>query len=188
MYKHASCFSESVFYSRTNCRHPDVPVVLWMSLNILMSSFCCTLAYTCLNKLQCSHTIKFTPHGFLLRNNLFLLLQAQRTRYIPTITNHTKVWWVPNVVLAHKKEGIEVVHLASGHTICKVCKIYPNNLILRYLIGTVFAPLIWFLLDFFCFQLHLTEGGLHADINGDGVLDHVQVCWKHKENCPCPYS
>ena len=25
-------------------------------------------------------------------------------------------------------------------------------------------------------QLHLTEGGLHADINGDGVLDHVQVC------------
>jgi hypothetical protein len=28
-----------------------------------------------------------------------------------------------------------------------------------------------------CFnQLHLQEGGLHADINGDGVLDHVQVC------------
>lgn len=25
-------------------------------------------------------------------------------------------------------------------------------------------------------QLHLQEGGLHADINGDGVLDHVQVC------------
>uniref|UniRef100_A0A453MNQ3 FG-GAP repeat-containing protein n=1 Tax=Aegilops tauschii subsp. strangulata TaxID=200361 RepID=A0A453MNQ3_AEGTS len=24
-------------------------------------------------------------------------------------------------------------------------------------------------------HLHLTEGGLHADINGDGVLDHVQV-------------
>lgn len=24
-------------------------------------------------------------------------------------------------------------------------------------------------------QLHLLEGGLHADINGDGVLDHVQV-------------
>lgn len=24
-------------------------------------------------------------------------------------------------------------------------------------------------------QLHLQEGGLHADINGDGVLDHVQV-------------
>jgi len=24
-------------------------------------------------------------------------------------------------------------------------------------------------------QLFLPEGGLHADINGDGVLDHVQV-------------
>ncbi|KAJ0968516.1 hypothetical protein J5N97_025433 [Dioscorea zingiberensis] len=62
--------------------------------------------------------------------------------YIPTITNHTRLWWVPNVVVAHQKEGIEAVHLASGRTICK---------------------------------LHLPEGGLHADINGDGVLDHVQV-------------
>lgn len=24
-------------------------------------------------------------------------------------------------------------------------------------------------------QLHLQGGGLHADVNGDGVLDHVQV-------------
>jgi len=24
-------------------------------------------------------------------------------------------------------------------------------------------------------QLLLAEGGLHADVNGDGVLDHVQV-------------
>uniref|UniRef100_A0A0D9YKY0 FG-GAP repeat-containing protein n=1 Tax=Oryza glumipatula TaxID=40148 RepID=A0A0D9YKY0_9ORYZ len=68
--------------------------------------------------------------------------QSQRTLYVPTITNYTQVWWVPNVVVAHEKEGIEAVHLASGRTICK---------------------------------LHLTEGGLHADINGDGVLDHVQV-------------
>ncbi|KAL6603393.1 hypothetical protein ACP70R_043754 [Stipagrostis hirtigluma subsp. patula] len=68
--------------------------------------------------------------------------KTQRTLYIPTITNHTQVWWAPNVVVAHEKEGIEAVHLASGRTICK---------------------------------LHLTEGGLHADINGDGVLDHVQV-------------
>ncbi|KAJ8465036.1 hypothetical protein OPV22_027588 [Ensete ventricosum] len=66
----------------------------------------------------------------------------KRSLYIPTITNHTQVWWVPNVVVAHQKEGIEAVHLASGRTIC---------------------------------QLHLPEGGLHADINGDGVLDHVQV-------------
>lgn len=62
--------------------------------------------------------------------------------YIPTITNYTKLWWVPNVVVAHQKEGIEAVHLASGRTLCK---------------------------------LHLQAGGLHADINGDGVLDHVQV-------------
>ncbi|KAI0488304.1 hypothetical protein KFK09_028132 [Dendrobium nobile] len=60
----------------------------------------------------------------------------------PTIKNHTQLWWVPNVVVAHQKEGIEAVHLASGRTLCK---------------------------------LHLPEGGLHADINGDGVLDHVQV-------------
>ncbi|XP_010679823.2 uncharacterized protein LOC104895102 [Beta vulgaris subsp. vulgaris] len=62
--------------------------------------------------------------------------------YIPTITNYTQLWWVPNVVVAHEKEGIEALHLASGRTLCK---------------------------------LHLQEGGLHADINGDGVLDHVQV-------------
>ncbi|KAJ6915908.1 hypothetical protein NC652_018540 [Populus alba x Populus x berolinensis] len=63
------------------------------------------------------------------------------SQYIPTITNYTQLWWVPNVVVAHQKEGIEAVHLASGRTLCK---------------------------------LHLQEGGLHADINGDGVLDHVQ--------------
>ncbi|KAF1002774.1 uncharacterized protein LOC141700246 [Apium graveolens] len=64
------------------------------------------------------------------------------SNYIPTITNHTQLWWVPNVVVVHQKEGIEAVHLASGRTLCK---------------------------------LHLQEGGLHADINGDGVLDHVQA-------------
>lgn len=40
--------------------------------------------------------------------------------YIPTITNYTQLWWVPNVVVAHEKEGIEAVHLASGRTLCKV--------------------------------------------------------------------
>lgn len=68
--------------------------------------------------------------------------QKKRHLYFPTITNHTQLWWVPNVVVAHHKEGIEAVHLASGRTICK---------------------------------LHLPDGGLHADINGDGVLDHVQA-------------
>ncbi|KAG4973390.1 hypothetical protein JHK87_030211 [Glycine soja] len=62
--------------------------------------------------------------------------------YVPTITNYTQVWWVPNVVVSHQKEGIEALHLATGRTICK---------------------------------FHLQEGGLHADVNGDGVLDHVQA-------------
>lgn len=44
----------------------------------------------------------------------------QPLNYIPTITNYTKLWWVPNVVVAHQKEGIEAVHLASGRTLCKV--------------------------------------------------------------------
>jgi hypothetical protein len=48
----------------------------------------------------------------------------------------------PNVLVAHLKEGLEVVHLFTGRTLCK---------------------------------LHLPENGLHADINGDGLVDHVQV-------------
>ncbi|XP_057867329.1 uncharacterized protein LOC131074672 isoform X2 [Cryptomeria japonica] len=68
--------------------------------------------------------------------------KRKRNLYFPMITNHTQLWWIPNVLVAHQKEGIEAIHLASGRTICK---------------------------------LHLQEGGLHADINGDGVLDHVQA-------------
>jgi hypothetical protein len=45
--------------------------------------------------------------------------------------------------VAHLQEGLEVVHLYSGRTLC---------------------------------QLHLPALGLHADLNGDGVLDHVQAC------------
>ena len=51
--------------------------------------------------------------------DLFMLLM-QPYQYIPTITNHTQLWWVPNVVVAHQKEGIEVIHLATGRTFCKV--------------------------------------------------------------------
>ncbi|CAI6009301.1 unnamed protein product [Closterium sp. NIES-65] len=51
-------------------------------------------------------------------------------------------WWAHNAVIAHLEEGIEVIHLYSGRTICK---------------------------------LLLPDHGLHADVNGDGVLDHVQV-------------
>lgn len=50
----------------------------------------------------------------------FLDIILQNMPYIPTITNYTQLWWVPNVVVAHEKEGIEAVHLASGRTLCKV--------------------------------------------------------------------
>ncbi|CAN1813961.1 hypothetical protein LINPERHAP1_LOCUS27013 [Linum perenne] len=43
----------------------------------------------------------------------------KQLNYIPTITNYTQLWWVPNVVVAHQKEGIEALHLASGRTLCK---------------------------------------------------------------------
>ncbi|CAN7094615.1 unnamed protein product, partial [Brassica rapa subsp. narinosa] len=68
-----------------------------------------------------------------------MLLQG--IQYILTITNYTKLWWVPTVVMAHQKKGIKAIHLSTGRILCK---------------------------------LHLLEGGLYADINGDGVLDHVQ--------------
>ncbi|KAH7314480.1 hypothetical protein KP509_21G004500 [Ceratopteris richardii] len=74
--------------------------------------------------------------------NLASSTKSKRIQYVTTITNHTQLWWIPNVLVAHLKEGIEVIHLASGRTVCK---------------------------------LLLQEGGLHADVNGDGVLDHVQA-------------
>lgn len=52
-----------------------------------------------------------------------MLLQGMQ--YIPTITNYTKLWWVPNVVVAHQKEGIEAIHLPTGRTLCKVA--VPSN-------------------------------------------------------------
>lgn len=97
-----------------------------------------------------------------------MLLQA--IQYIPTITNYTQLWWVPNVVVAHQKEGIEAIHLASGRTLCKVGPTAIYLLIVRCLEfpRTNYG-------NSSNLQLHLLEGGLHADINGDGVLDHVQV-------------
>ncbi|KAH9662943.1 FG-GAP repeat-containing protein [Citrus sinensis] len=83
--------------------------------------------------------------------------------YIPTITNYTQLWWVPNVVVAHQKEGIEAVHLASGRTVCKFKLCFLESVLVRAYKFHLFS------------QLHLQEGGLHADINGDGVLDHVQA-------------
>jgi hypothetical protein len=57
--------------------------------------------------------------GFTICRNIFSFVM-QHPPYVPTITNYTKVWWVPNVVVAHLKEGIEALHLASGRTLCKV--------------------------------------------------------------------
>ncbi|DBA75927.1 TPA: hypothetical protein ACH3X2_008986 [Trebouxia sp. C0005] len=48
----------------------------------------------------------------------------------------------PNVFVAHLRDGLEVVSLHTGRTICK---------------------------------LHLASPGLHLDLNGDGVLDHIQA-------------
>ncbi len=48
----------------------------------------------------------------------------------------------PNVFVAHLRDGLEVVGLHTGRTICK---------------------------------LHLASPGLHLDLNGDGVLDHIQA-------------
>ncbi|KAJ0968484.1 hypothetical protein J5N97_025401 [Dioscorea zingiberensis] len=76
-------------------------------------------------------------------NDTFLYLCRECTISQIHHQSYFRLWWVPNVVVAHQKEGIEAVHLAS--VALRICK------------------------------LHLPEGGLHADINGDGVLDHVQV-------------
>eukprot|EP00887_Chlorella_sp_A99_P007059 scaffold2.g7059.t1 len=46
----------------------------------------------------------------------------------------------PNVVVAHLEEGLEMVHLFSGRTVCR---------------------------------LHLEPASLHADLNSDGVPDHI---------------
>lgn len=54
----------------------------------------------------------------MVDHRFYLLIQP--AQYIPTITNYTQLWWVPNVVVAHQKEGIEAVHLASGRTVCRV--------------------------------------------------------------------
>jgi hypothetical protein len=48
----------------------------------------------------------------------------------------------PNVFVAHQEEGIEVVHLFGGRTVCKML---------------------------------LTPLDAHADVNGDGVLEHVSA-------------
>lgn len=57
----------------------------------------------------------------------------QRFPYVPTITNYTQLWWVPNVVVVHQKEGIEAVHLASGRTICKVKHVHYFQVVILFI-------------------------------------------------------
>lgn len=56
----------------------------------------------------------------------------------------------PNVFVAHLRDGLEVVSLHTGRTICK---------------------------------LHLASPGLHLDLNGDGVLDHIQAAGTWQTSC-----
>jgi len=56
----------------------------------------------------------------------------------------------PNVFVAHLRDGLEVVSLHTGQTICK---------------------------------LHLASPGLHLDLNGDGVLDHIQAAGTWQTSC-----
>lgn len=58
-----------------------------------------------------------------------------------------------NVLVAHLEEGLEIVHLYSGRTVCK---------------------------------LHLPPGGLHTDLNADGVPDHIQVILAFHANVTNP--
>ncbi|GJT90608.1 hypothetical protein Tco_1079453 [Tanacetum coccineum] len=51
--------------------------------------------------------------------------------YVPIITNYTQLWWLPNVVVAHGNEGIEVLHLASGRKLCK------------YSLGEISSTMVW---------------------------------------------
>lgn len=54
--------------------------------------------------------------------------------------------------------------------------VYYNILLAKDVYDIFFTINSLFNLMWSCFlQLNLREGGLHADINGDGVLDHVQV-------------
>ncbi len=56
----------------------------------------------------------------------------------------------PNVFVTHLRDGLEVVSLHTGQTICK---------------------------------LHLASPGLHLDLNGDGVLDHIQAAGSGQTSC-----
>ncbi|GJZ18760.1 kinesin light chain 3 isoform X2 [Tanacetum coccineum] len=83
------------------------------------------------------------PHVASACNNLAELYRVKKAfdkiepLYLEAISileesyGHEDIRWVPNVVVAHGKEGIEVFHLASGGTLCKVltlCYLKASNM------------------------------------------------------------
>lgn len=86
------------------------------------------------------------PHNVVTKAVGKVVDLAKSTKKAKKGNHSSHFWWAPNAIVAHLKEGIEIVHLYSGRTICK---------------------------------LLLPEGGLHADVNGDGVLDHVLASGAH---------
>lgn len=48
--------------------------------------------------------------------------------HVPVITNLSTHWFLPNVIVAHLKEGIEAVHLATGRTVCKVISAFQSQI------------------------------------------------------------
>uniref|UniRef100_A0A803KYL2 FG-GAP repeat-containing protein n=1 Tax=Chenopodium quinoa TaxID=63459 RepID=A0A803KYL2_CHEQI len=117
--------------------------------------------------------------------------------YVPTITNLTQLWWVPNVVVAHEKEGIEALHLASGRTLCKD----PSNFVKEFLLtrlhqGVLLILLVAKSIDAALQHLsHVINGvsvltcffflGLHSVVGGNGAeqtvvsgsMEVLRPCW-----------
>lgn len=65
----------------------------------------------------------------------------------------------PNVVVSHTKDGVEVIHLYTGRTLCKLSM-----------------------------QSRATEGEgiLYADVNGDGIVDKIQAVVGFKNQAAAP--
>lgn len=79
----------------------------------------------------------------------------QHLAYIPTITNYTKLWWIPNVIVAHQKEGIEAVHLASGRTLCKVNIGAAKHTVLQFASHNTSYKIMDEITIFFFFWVHI---------------------------------
>ena len=90
----------------------------------------------------------------------------------------------PNVLVAHLQEGIEVIHLYTGASQHAGPTLCPSVSSVFWKLGCTHEHMCDIVLSPITFRctagrtickLHLPSPGLHADINGDGVLDHVQA-------------